>query len=1137
MKKMIKIFLKTIFIILCLFMIIGSLGTVILSTQKGQTFAISRLTAYLEQHIENDISLSIDSVEFLLPFGFRLHGVTVNKEDRPFVSLKQAEIFISPLPLLSKKLVIPYFSINDIVIAPEYLHKEISSFHYDAEGSLTSHPMDGIFFTHLEAAMVDDKGNHIPINLTITGTQEKAAIAINSKRLPIQLLNIPYPLPADLIVDLKAQTSIPLAFVKNPTTPLEGEFTLTAASETAKQFLGVKTTCQGAFILFPDMHLAIPKMVIENSIGRVNSSFRLSSDYQINELVFDGTLFSLSFLEPILGRSLSGTIEFNGQPEKDASWTPVKLNVQGRNLEVDHRHVGDIFSQLTCQYHDNLIEFSELTLAIPESTLRLSGHLAISLSTYLLNGSIVSELENLDILNQWLGTSLKGSGKADLTFLPNWQTEKQDLLCSLTAAKIKWDTIRANETTAEIDWKDIWNRSRSMHIDSNITDLKTPIGAIDKLHIDTTLNESETLWPLTASASGLFNNSVNNITVIADQPFREDWTIHLSGGWLMQGDIFQGRLTSGEGFIAGNVIQLKNDVSLSVAHELIEMTPFHLVVGETELEGQVSLNAKDIHASLQGDHIPAGLINLLYPEVRLKGEGAFKAILEGSKENPEGHVRIDLNNIKLLENAFKQLPPVQSSIQLSINKNGLHVNGVLTGLSSHPIELKGTLPVSIAEAPALFMIDRKAPIDLSFSASGEIEPYLHLFPIDTGTIRGQAAINMALTGTINAPQFTGNGRLTHGYYDNAFSGTAFKNVQAELEAEGSTIFLRNLQVHDANNGTFEGTGTLSLDSEKHFPFEIDLNVTNADLVNLDYGKILTNGHLNFSGSMKEGKLTGSLNVEKAAITIPEEMPTQIKTIEVTYINQQDKEDLPISKPAAWPVSLNLQLKVPQTLSIQGKGLSSKWEGDILVTGSPADPLLNGELRNIKGEYDFNGKLFKIERGSIQFAGSFEKKTTLYLAASKDIDRITAEIILKGPIKKPVLTFHSNPPMTQKEILSYILFNRGISDINPTQGAQLNQSIVTLSSKQQNEGFLHKLRSTVGIDRVDISRSGTDDNNAISLQVGKYLSKGIFVSVNKSINADSNSLGIEAALSRHFKVKAEISDSAQDRLLIEWKKDY
>jgi translocation and assembly module TamB len=146
------------------------------------------------------------------------------------------------------------------------------------------------------------------------------------------------------------------------------------------------------------------------------------------------------------------------------------------------------------------------------------------------------------------------------------------------------------------------------------------------------------------------------------------------------------------------------------------------------------------------------------------------------------------------------------------------------------------------------------------------------------------------------------------------------------------------------------------------------------------------------------------------------------------------------------------------------------------------------------------------------------------------------------VTKPVISFRSNPPLSQREVLSYILFNRGISDITPDQGDQLSQSFISLNSSEQtksSDDFLSRLRNNIGIDHLDFTTNDNKENKDFGLQVGKHITEDIMVTVNQSMVSLSPIIAVEAKLRKNLKAQAEagVVQDAPIRMSIKWKKDY
>jgi len=318
-----------------------------------------------------------------------------------------------------------------------------------------------------------------------------------------------------------------------------------------------------------------------------------------------------------------------------------------------------------------------------------------------------------------------------------------------------------------------------------------------------------------------------------------------------------------------------------------------------------------------------------------------------------------------------------------------------------------------------------------------------------------------------------------------------------------------------------------------------LHLENATTINQDFVQASFSGDLSLLGDLKTGHLAGSLDAHEAIFTIPDQASAMLNTVDVTFINQPNNETIPQAQALdissnEWPLTFDIAVNFPKNLRIEGNFLTSIWQGKLNLQGSDILPMIFGEIKVDHGQYLFNGKPFKINQGNITFAGEPANKTSLYIIANRDLDEVEIDIILKGPIKNPSISFRSNPPLPQREIISWLLFNQGTSEISSFQGSQLSESITNLDSNQQSTDVMTKIRNTLHIDRLDISRTGTGNDSQMNFKVGKYISDDVLLSINRST---VNRLAIEAALTKRVKLQAEVGDDAQGIMLLKWKKDY
>ncbi len=671
--------------------------------------------------------------------------------------------------------------------------------------------------------------------------------------------------------------------------------------------------------------------------------------------------------------------------------------------------------------------------------------------------------------------------------------------------------------------------------------VQTEMARLDELEGSGHFDLNQTEWPFQLKGRGFW---------------KDHFRFFAKGNWHLQKEKFELHTHQLTGEFGPYLLQLLEPLHVTRHLNGLQVTGLHLQLGEGKIQGQFNLDQQNVFSTFKTNAVPSELFHYFMPDLPLTGRATFQGQLSGPIQDPRGKLQIDLHNIQVIEDIFAKKPFIAGKLYLDLSGKGIQVSSELKGIGHTPLLISGQLPISLSLDPVNFKIDPNLPFKLALNAEGELDPYLHLFYNDTTNLSGQAKIALQLTGQMMAPQIQGHIDLINGAYESLSTGAIYHNIQAHLEGNGSKIVLSKFSAQDNKQGSITAAGTITLDASKRFPFEFNINPSHIFILDSDYASISASGPLSLIGNMEQSKLRGELTIDRAIVHLEETLPRKVKTVDVKYINLAEGERQPNyleKKEGKSSIELDIKLQAPQNISIEANHLKSEWKGSIAVTGTPNNIQLYGDLRIARGEYDFNGKVFTLSQGNIHFAGSPDKKTTLYVVASKDIDRIHAEIIVKGPATKPVISFRSNPPLSQREVLSYILFNRGISDITSDQGDQLSQSFISLQSSDQtkaSDDFLSRLRNNIGIDRLDFissnrrldpTRPNYDyerDNQDIGLQIGKNLTENISVSVNQSMAAPP-SIAIEAKLRKNLKAQAEsgVNSDAPVRMSIKWKKDY
>ncbi len=502
---------------------------------------------------------------------------------------------------------------------------------------------------------------------------------------------------------------------------------------------------------------------------------------------------------------------------------------------------------------------------------------------------------------------------------------------------------------------------------------------------------------------------------------------------------------------------------------------------------------------------------------RVQGNFKGNIQLSGNILNPKLHAEFFSDRIQNGNDIFEKIAIIvstQSKLGLDFIKDGreYHFSGNMTWDS---------------------------PLSPKFVASLEIADIIRLIGADTSNIHGQLSFGVDFSnGTplcdIDIKNFA---------YESYDLGCSFKDIECKVIIEGEKVTLSQIKGTDTTEGKFSGNGEMKLSLHEHFPFEVRLKIENTEIFNLDIFKAYATGDVTFKGNFEGAVIEAEIVADSIKFHIPDQAPTNRKNLEVSYINQPANEPLPTKfkkSGLGWPLEFNIKVKVNKEASVTGTGLKSEWKGKAVITGNVDEYLVNGEMRLKEGSYLFRGKQFDIKSGSIEFKGDIEKDTTMYVIAEMEIDRVTVQVIVKGSTQNPAISFRSTPPMSQREILSWILFNKGLSDISQFQGTQLNESITDLiKSADNSQDLLTRLQTSLGIDRLEFS--GSNGTDGVNLQVGKYISKKTFLTLSRNTNTstteDVHSVGIETILRKNIKFQAEVDDDGNGQANLIWKKEY
>ncbi|MCV2863272.1 translocation/assembly module TamB domain-containing protein [Albidovulum sediminicola] len=233
---------------------------------------------------------------------------------------------------------------------------------------------------------------------------------------------------------------------------------------------------------------------------------------------------------------------------------------------------------------------------------------------------------------------------------------------------------------------------------------------------------------------------------------------------------------------------------------------------------------------------------------------------------------------------------------------------------------------------------------------------------------------------------------------------------------------------------------------------------------------------------------------------------------------------------AHAMRMDLRINAPQRIFVRGRGLDAELGGSLLLGGTTASIVPAGQFELIRGRLDILTKRLTITEGLVEMRGALEPY--LRFVATHQSDTVTTTVTIEGPATAPEIRFSSSPELPEEEVVSQLLFGRGVQTLSVFQAAQLASAVATLTGKG-GEGIIGRLRSSLGVDDLDVS---TDETGGTTLRAGKYISEKVYTDL--SVDSEGKSeINLNLDIRKGLKARGTVGSDGTTGLGIFFEKDY
>jgi len=315
------------------------------------------------------------------------------------------------------------------------------------------------------------------------------------------------------------------------------------------------------------------------------------------------------------------------------------------------------------------------------------------------------------------------------------------------------------------------------------------------------------------------------------------------------------------------------------------------------------------------------------------------------------------------------------------------------------------------------------------------------------------------------------------------------------------------------------------------PISIEVTARNAQPITNDIVTANLNANLTVKGTLRERiDLVGTFDVNRAVIGVPNSLPANVAVLDVV----RPGELPPTPTAPRLVIGLDLDIKAPRDILVQGRGLDAELGGDIKIHGTTAQPLVSGGFELIRGTLALASTQLSFTMGEVSFNGTGLKgriDPTIDFTAQANVQDSTVTLHITGLADSPRFELTSSPQLPQDEILARLLFGQSAAQLSALQVAEIGAALATLTGIGGSGGGLNplaKVQKALGLDRLSVGSApatgppGNTQNTGASISAGRYVTKRVYVGAMQSTTGTSQ-VQVDVDLTKHLKLQTRLGN--------------
>jgi translocation and assembly module TamB len=361
-----------------------------------------------------------------------------------------------------------------------------------------------------------------------------------------------------------------------------------------------------------------------------------------------------------------------------------------------------------------------------------------------------------------------------------------------------------------------------------------------------------------------------------------------------------------------------------------------------------------------------------------------------------------------------------------------------------------------------------------------------------------------------------NTLIIDNYFFNLYGRDFFSHKKSFITYDkNSTLYIEKLWVNDGIK--IDGNYTMDTDT-----LNLNANAKNYHYKDRD-GESDIDLHVNILHDTNGSVVEGEVELKNSFITY--------KPVSTGIVNDDDIILISdVKAPKKSPLFLNIRIFSQEKLHYKTQDVDVEFIPDVTIyKESKKDIELLGWVVTKQGLVYNSSSEYEIKESEIYFGGGVINPF-LHLHLYYEIDDKEIDIYVTNTLASPVMLFTSNPPMSQSDIISYLLFGTPANSSFDDDGSGSNG--LNAANMILGTGLKQMIGDTTGI-RVDTINLLSKKDGGLGFEVGTRLNKDVRLVLK---NDDIFSMVLQLSLTRSVRLDVDVKETGQGVNII-YVKDY